>query len=284
MPSQSHRVVTAAPLPRTTLLLQAARRVSALHATEVPRVLALAQVLRVQAEAWCVVGLLYVLRAHAAAAGALRFDLLVSKSLRGAPNRDSEAAFRLQVEEVSVCTEVTWAQVRGSLALRNQADTVPARVADFSMGMRALERAAADAADGLARAREDAAGHQLELGQAAVYLQVKLDEAQAHVHQVLWVSTNAVRVRGAAYHAADAQGVLRSALRDLAMVLRGGLLMRLAAVVASDVMMPAEELRLAADEREVLRHALEKAVRSAEEARLAQESLLETLGQILPEI
>jgi hypothetical protein len=276
--------LASSPLPRTTQVLQATRVVQALYDTDLPRVLEHALSLQAEAAQWCVAGLLFVLRAHLAAASALRFELLVATSLRGAPGRSSETTFRLQVEEVSACTEVTWAQVREAFAQENRADSLPAAVVDFVMGSRPLQRAAADAAEGLAQARADASTHGCELGHAAPILLAKLDEAQRRMDRVVSVCAHAQMVQRAAYRAADARRLLAVASRELGRALQGGLLARLATVVASDVLMPADELQLAMEARTVLQSALERAITSAEDARVAQEALLTVLEAMPPEL
>lgn len=273
----------AAPLPATTVILQATRRVQALHATELPRMLELAQALRAEAATWCVAGLLFVLHAHLAAARALRFDLLVPTGLRGTPPRHGEATFRLQVEEVSTCTEVTWAQVRIAGAAETHQDSMPAAVVDFVMGSRPLQRAVGGALEGLAAARSHVIGREAQLGEAAAILLPRLDEADRQMQQVAAACTGAQAVQRAAYRTVDANSELVSALQELGQIVRGGLLVRLAALVASDILAPADELQQATIAREQLRTALESAIGRAEEMRAVHEGLLETLDGMVPE-
>ena len=264
-----------ASLPMATLALQAARRAQALHGRDLPRLRELRDLFLREADAWCGAALGLALQAHVDAACALRFDLLVARGLRDAPSRQDEEAFRLQVEAVSACTEVTWLLVRDAVLQASHEDSMAPAALDFLMGSRAIQRETAQVAASVAAlhgplrdaADVPATAFALErLGEASRLL-APLEAAclpLAHVHRCAW-------------QANDAQAGLHKALRDLALLLRGGLLARLAALLAPDAPGAAAELEAARQSRDTLVAALRAAACAVDAVHAARLRVVDAL-------
>jgi hypothetical protein len=262
-------------VPATTVGLQAARRAHALHATDLPRLRELRARLHEEAQDWCGAPLALALKAHAAAAAAVRFDLLVAPGLRAGPTRQDEDIFRAQVEEVSTCTEITWLQLRDVLVQDTGGDSMAPAAMDFVMGSRAIQREVAQVAQAMDLLRAT-----LETGPGGPGSDAVLERLRESARLLVPVARaceGAGAVQKAVWRLADRQRASRDAFEQLAQVLRGGLLLRLGALLEPGAFPGSGELADAEQARDALVTCLHEAVRRLDAVRAAQDDLLAAL-------
>lgn len=263
-------------------LMQASRSTHSLASRELPEVHRLGAEMRAAASLWCGNGLALILRAHVGSLDAMRFELLVAQGLRSAPNHHDREAFRLQVEDVTTCTHLTWLHLRDFLVQDAPGDSLDPLTGDFIMAARGAQREVAKTLESVEYLARGLDGREQGANSDASRLALSELKAKARAQRERLLAMQpfcaaARDVQRAAYAWADEKRALRGVLGSLGTLLSGGLLVRLRVLVEPTAWPTAQEVQEAARERERLTTPMRQSMLQLARLRESHEVLLQRL-------
>lgn len=279
-PALSSRVGTA---QAASQLYRAGLEVQALQSHELPSLRRLGSELCSQTSQWWGNGLQMVLLAHLSALGDLDFGLAAGRGLRVASEGTRKEIFRQQVEDVSTCTEITWAHVREFVLAAESREYVDSLTGEFIMHVRAANRRVEAAAGAVAQLQQDLRERQrnVQSDEAALAVQELISKAAAHAAALAAMQSlcvSAREVQRAAYVCADERRAGVAGLNALADILRHGLLSRLQVLLQPGA--TSIDIDAAIRARDTLARTLKQAMLQVKRLRACRELLLERLEEM----